>query len=69
MEHLCSYYDRLLGLYAFVYDFTLNAGNTLYRNLYAKVTTGYHDAIRCLYYLVDIVNTLLILNLGYDSDV
>ena len=63
MEHLCGHDDRLLGTYALTRYLTLYRWYLLKGHLNTKVATGNHDAVARFDNIVDIVHTLLILNL------
>ena len=63
VQHLSGHNDRFLLLHALADNLALDTRNTLNGNLDTKIATGYHDAIRSIYNLVDIVDTLLILYL------
>ena len=69
MKHLCSHNHRLAGQDTFANQDTLNARNTLLSHLDTQVATCHHHAIGHLQNLVDIIHTLLVLNLGDNLDV
>ena len=68
LEHLCGHDDRLMGADALLNDVALNTGNELIIHLDAQITTGHHNAIGGLDDFINVVHTLLVLNLGDDAD-
>ena len=50
-------------------NLSLQARNTLQGNLDTQIATRNHDAIRCIYYLVDVVDALLVFYFRYNLDV
>ena len=69
VKHLSGHNHGLLLHHTLADDLALNARNTLNRNLNTKVATRNHYTIRSVDNLLNIVNTLLILNLRNDLDV
>ena len=69
VEHLCSYDYRLLSLHALGDDAALDTRDSLDRHLNTQITTGNHDTIAGFDDLIDVIYTLLVLNLGDDLDV
>ena len=69
VQHLRSHNHRFLGQDTFADEQTLDARNTLLRHFNAQVTTSHHHTVGHFQNLVDIVHTLLIFNLGNDTDV
>ena len=59
---------RFLYLVALGNDLLLGNEDLLWRDLNAHVSPGNHDAIRLSNDLVNVVDTLLVLNLGDDLD-
>ena len=68
VQHLCSHDHRLLHLYTFPDQHTLNARNLLSRHLDTQVTAGNHHTVSHFQNLIDPIDTLLVLNLGNDLD-
>ena len=68
MKHLRSHDNRLLHLHAFTDQHTLDTRDLLGRNLDTQVTTSDHNAISHFQNLLDIVYTLLILDLSDNLD-
>lgn len=64
VEHLRSHDDGLLGLHTLLDEAALYAGNLLLGHFNTEVATGYHHAVSNFEYLVDIVDTLLVLDFG-----
>ena len=63
MQHLSGHDDGFLLLDTLTDNLSLDARDALDGNLDTKVATGNHDTIRGIDNLIDIVYTLLILNL------
>ena len=68
VEHLGGDDNRLLGLDTLLDKTGLYAGNLLLRHLDAQVATGHHHAVCRFEYLVDVVDTLLVLDFGNNLD-
>ena len=69
MQHLGSHDNRFLLQDALVDDAALDAWNQLDRHLNAQVAACNHDSVRSVDDLINIVNTLLVLNLRDDFDI
>ena len=63
MQHLRGHDDGLFLFYAFADDAPLDAGNLLQGHLDAQIATGNQDTIGSINNLVNIIDTLLVLNL------
>lgn len=68
LEHLGSADNGLAGNVALGDHHLLGNEDLSGRNLDTKVTTGNHDTVGLLQDLVEVVDTLLVLNLGNDLD-
>ena len=62
IEHLSGDNHRTLGANALLDDTPLGIGNRLGGKLHTQVAAGHHDAVRRLDNLVDVVQTLLVLD-------
>ena len=69
LEHLCGGDNRLSGNVALGDHHLLGDEDLAGRDLDTKVTTGDHDTVGLPENLVEVVNSLLVLNLGNDLDV
>ena len=69
VQHLRSHNHRLLLLLTLADKLALNTRNALYGHLDTQVATRNHDTIGSVDNLVDIVDTLLVLNFRYNLDV
>ena len=69
MKHLCSYDDGLLSCDTLLDNHTLDAWDLLCGYFDSEVTTSNHDTIAGVDDFVDVVYTLLVLNLSDDLDV
>jgi len=69
VEHLCSHDYRFLSLHALGDDAALDTRDSLDRHLNTQVTTGNHNAIAGFDDLIDVIYTLLVLDLRDNLDV
>jgi hypothetical protein len=69
LEHLCGGDDGLSGDVALGDHHLLGNEDLAGRDLNSKIATGDHDTVSLLENLVEVVNSLLVLNLGNDLDV
>jgi hypothetical protein len=65
VKHLGGYYDRLFACAALADDILLQKRDSLCRYLHAKVSPRNHDSVAVRQYLVKVIDSLLVLNLGY----
>ena len=65
VEHLSGYDHGFMLAYAFVDEHCLYAGDALCRHLYSEVAACHHNAIGGCEDGVEVVDTLLVLYLGY----
>mmetsp|Transcript_68205 Transcript_68205/g.120378 ORF Transcript_68205/g.120378 Transcript_68205/m.120378 type:complete len:498 (+) Transcript_68205:362-1855(+) len=68
VEHLSGRHNELASNVALGNDHLLHKTNLFNVYFHAHVTTGHHDAVASLDDLIDVVDALLILNLGDDLD-
>ena len=68
VEHLRGHDDGLLRLNALADEHALDERDALNGHLDAEVATSHHDAVYAVKYLVNVVDALLVLNLGNDLD-
>ena len=68
VKHLCCSDDRFACCINFLDDLLLDNRYIFRWNLNTHVTSGDHNTVCCFDDLIDIVNTLLVLNLGNDLD-
>ena len=66
VKHLCRSDNRFTCCVNFLDDFLLDNRYIFRRNFNTHVTSGDHDSICCFDDFINIVNTLLIFNLGND---
>lgn len=69
LEHLCGANDGFAGLVAFSNHALLGQKDFLGRDFDTKITASDHDTIRCFDNFIQIVNTLMVFNLGNDENV
>ena len=68
VEHLRGHDDGLLRLNALADEHALDERDALNGHLDAEVAASHHDAVYAVKYLVNVVDALLVLNLGNDLD-
>ena len=68
IQHLCSCDNRHITLIAFFYDHLLDVRYFLSRDLYAQISSGYHDTVRSFNDFINIFHTFSILNFGNDRN-
>ena len=66
VKHLGCNNDRLLSLVALFYNVVLNYRNLLIFDFHSEISSGYHYSVAVGQYFVYVVNSLLVLYLGYD---
>jgi hypothetical protein len=69
VKHLRSYDDGLLGSDTLLDDHALDTGDLLCGDFDSEVTASDHDTVAGVDDLVDVVYTLLVLDLSDDLDV
>ena len=68
IKHLCCCDDRFACCINFLNDLLLDNRYIFRWNFNTHITSGDHDTVCCFDDLIDIVNTLLVLDLGNDLD-